>query len=91
MSRHGLDASKLDDFSPRKREPRERRAGGSTESEGWASRETAPAQVSQKPQEGQFNIRAPVATIERFKTLCKSDRRTYADMLEILMNEFERR
>jgi hypothetical protein len=40
-----------------------------------------------QPVEGQLNIRAPVEVIERFRHLCKEDRRTYADMLRILMDE----
>ena len=41
--------------------------------------------------DGQISIKGPLATIRRFKALCKSDRRTYADMLTILMDNFERR
>lgn len=47
----------------------------------WPSREVS--------KEGQFTIRAPQDTIERFRKMCKDDRRTYADMLEILMDCFE--
>jgi hypothetical protein len=43
----------------------------------------------QEVRDGQISIKAPLDTIERFKLLCKSDRRTYADMLDILMNNFE--
>jgi hypothetical protein len=41
--------------------------------------------------DGQISIKGPLATIRRFKALCKSDRRTYADMLTILMDNFEHR
>lgn len=41
--------------------------------------------------DGQISIKGPLATIRRFKKLCKDDRRTYADMLEILMDHFEGR
>ncbi|MGR3592017.1 MAG: hypothetical protein ACU0B9_12310 [Limimaricola soesokkakensis] len=43
----------------------------------------------QEVRDGQISIKAPLDTIERFKLLCKSDRRTYADMLDILMGHFE--
>jgi hypothetical protein len=49
----------------------------------WPSREA--------PAEGQISIKGPLTTLRRFKSLCKSDRRTYADMLEILMNQYEAR
>lgn len=51
--------------------------------ERWPSREPA--------QDGQVSIKAPLEVIERFRKLCKDDRRTYADMLSILMNEYDRR
>ena len=35
--------------------------------------------------ETQINIRGPVAVIERFKSLCQSERRTYSEMLELMM------
>jgi hypothetical protein len=47
----------------------------------WPSREPV--------SEGQISIKGSLATIGRFKALCKSDRRTYADMLEILLDNFE--
>lgn len=55
-------------------------------SSSWRNRREAT-----EPVFDQVNIRAPVDVIERFKLLCKSDRRKYADMLEILMNHFEGR
>ena len=42
-----------------------------------------------RPAEDQVSIKGPAHIIERFKSLSKSDRRTYADMLEILMNRFD--
>ena len=42
------------------------------------------------PQEGQLSIKSPDRQIlERFKKMCKADRRAYYDMLEILMDHFE--
>ncbi|MEP3331401.1 hypothetical protein [Sedimentitalea sp.] len=49
----------------------------------WPSREPI--------RDGQISIKAPLDVIERFRNLCKDDRRTYADMLSILMTEYERK
>lgn len=46
----------------------------------WPSREPV--------QDGQISIKAPLDVIERFRILCRDDRRTYADMLGILMDAF---
>ena len=50
--------------------------------ERWPSREAL--------RDGQISIKAPLETLARFKKLCRDDRRTYADMLRILMDAFER-
>ena len=39
----------------------------------------------------QISIKGPGHIIERFKQLCRDDRRHYYDMLEILMDNFERK
>lgn len=39
--------------------------------------------------EGQLNIQGPKHILDRFKSVCKADRRPYYDMLEILMDSFE--
>ena len=49
----------------------------------WPSREPV--------RDGQISIKAPLDVIARFRTLCRDDRRTYADMLSILMDGYERR
>ena len=49
----------------------------------WPSREPVA--------DGQISIKGSLSTIRRFKALCKEDRRTYADMLDILMDHFERK
>lgn len=41
--------------------------------------------------EGQISIKAPTDVIARFRAICKDDRRTYADMLHILMDCYEGR
>lgn len=55
------------------------RAGGSVNR--WPSREPI--------RDGQMSIKAPLDIIDRFKRICKDDRRTYADMLRILMDLYE--
>ena len=57
------------------------RAGSLTER--WPSREPV--------RDGQISIKAPLDVIERFKRICKEDRRTYADMLGILMDQYEKK
>jgi hypothetical protein len=49
----------------------------------WPSREPVA--------DGQISIKGPLKTIRRFQALCKDDRRTYADMLNILMDAFEKK
>ena len=49
--------------------------------ERWPSREPI--------KDGQISIKAPLDVIERFKRICKEDRRTYADMLGILMDKYD--
>lgn len=39
--------------------------------------------------EGQLNMKGSKAILDRFKTMCKDDRRSYVAMLEILMDKFE--
>lgn len=56
--------------------------------------ERAPVHVERWPsrepvRDGQISIKAPLDVIERFKLICKDDRRTYADMLGILMDLYE--
>lgn len=51
--------------------------------ERWPSREPV--------RDGQISIKAPLDVIERFRRMCHDDRRTYADMLGILMERFDQR
>ena len=39
--------------------------------------------------DAQLNLKGPRHILERFKALCKDDRRPYYDMLEILMDNLE--
>jgi hypothetical protein len=81
-----LDLERLKRFEPSPVPAGPDRAEAAPESakvERWPSREALV--------EGQINIKGPLSTIRRFKALCKADRRTYADMLDILMTELEKR
>lgn len=60
-------------------EPVVDRAGGTATR--WPSREPV--------MDGQISIKAPLDVLDRFKRICKDDRRTYADMLGILMDRYE--
>ena len=52
--------------------------------------ERAPAAETSPPvRDGQISIKAPTDVIEQFRRLCKEDRRTYADMLSILMEQYD--
>ena len=51
-------------------------------------------QVSQFPSreaspDSQLNLKGPRHVLDRFRAMCKADRRAYYDMLEILMDHFE--
>lgn len=78
-----LDLARLKQFET----PQEGRAlpdvVPSANSERWPSREPV--------RDGQVSIKAPLEVIERFRRLCKEDRRTYADMLSILMDDYEQK
>lgn len=80
-----LDLDRLKKFEPRPTQAEAlappTRPVEPPEHERWPSREPA--------QDGQISIKGPLSTIRRFKKLCKDDRRTYADMLDILMDRFE--
>lgn len=83
-----LDLERLQKFEPSRTAPETRLAdvdavAASDITDRWPSREPI--------SDGQISIKGPLSTIRRFKTICKEDRRTYADMLEILMNAFEKR
>lgn len=72
----------LDDFEPRKptEAPKPTRKDIDKVSS-FPSREAAI--------EGQMNMKGSKAVLDRFKAMCKDDRRSYAAMLEILMDSFE--
>lgn len=39
--------------------------------------------------DAQLNLKGPKPVLDRFRAMCKADRRAYYDMLEILMDHFE--
>lgn len=83
MSRKDLNLEGLDDFRPRgQAAPQELPHTVQTPNMGWSRREAS--------DESQFTIRAQIATIERFKKLCRpagGGRFTYGEMLERLMDK----
>lgn len=79
-----LDLNRLKSFESKPREaasPVEAPRVSFEEPKRWPSREPVT--------EGQISIKAPTDVIARFRTICKDDRRTYADMLHILMDCYE--
>ena len=83
-----LDLGRLQKFEPSAPAPDNREAEADTgpvsdRTDRWPSREPVV--------DGQISIKGPLSTIRRFKMMCKDDRRTYADMLSILMDEFEKK
>lgn len=82
-----LDLGRLKQFEPVTQPAKQapisaRTADAELQADRWPSREPLA--------EGQISIKGPLSTIRRFKALCKEDRRTYADMLNILMDQFEK-
>lgn len=39
--------------------------------------------------DGQLNLKGPREILDRFRQLCKDDRRAYYDMLQILMDRYD--
>lgn len=81
-----LDLGRLQKFEPSGPAPEHRETSAQTapvseRTDRWPSREPL--------MDGQISIKGPLTTIKRFQALCKEDRRTYADMLKILMDKFE--
>lgn len=79
-----LDLDRLKHFGPAsqaREEPQTQAEGAEGLAPRWPSREPV--------RDGQISIKAPLDVISRFKKICKEDRRTYADMLQILMDGYE--
>lgn len=78
-----LDLDRLKQFETTPPVPEYSAAPSAPSADRWPSREPI--------RDGQISIKAPLDVIERFRKLCKDDRRTYADMLSILMAEHQRK
>lgn len=79
-----LDLDRLKQFEARpatKAESEPVFDGAGSMTERWPSREPL--------RDGQISIKAPLDILDRFKQICRDDRRTYADMLRILMDRYE--
>ncbi len=79
------EADDLEDFAPRavaQTAPAETKKAVDAAAS-FPSREASP--------DAQLNLKGPRHILERFKAMCKEDRRAYYDMLEILMDRYEAR
>lgn len=85
LSMPSLDTNDdLDDFAPRKAAPAP-----------MADTRKAVDQASSFPSreasaDAQLNLKGPRHILDRFRAMCKTDRRAYYDMLQILMDAYER-
>ena len=83
--RRPLEFGDLDEFTPRQKPAMpaavERKAVD--QAAAFPSRERA--------DDSQMNIKAPVATLTRFRKLAKSERYTLGEFLEILMDAYEKK
>ncbi len=82
----------LDDFAPRNTAGQ---GGHAPITSSADTRRTVDA-VSQFPSreaagDAQLNLKGPRHVLDRFRAMCKADRRAYYDMLDILMDHFEGR
>lgn len=80
----------LDDFAPRSRAGQGARAPVPA-----ADARRSVDEVSQFPSreassDAQLNLKGPKHILDRFRAMCKADRRAYYDMLEILMDGYQR-
>ena len=86
QTRQGLDLGSigLDDFEPRKpstaKKPTQKAVADVTS---FPSREA--------PDDDQLNIKGPKAVLDRFRALRKSERYKYADLLEFMMDAYEKK
>jgi len=85
QTRQGLDIGDLglEDFKPRKpsapKKPTQKAVADITK---FPSREG--------PDDDQLNIKGPKAVLDRFRALRKSERYKYADLLEFMMEAYEK-
>lgn len=81
--RKALNFDDLDDFEPRSPVARQTIRKSIDRTTGFPSREPN--------EDGQINIKAPVALLERFKAMAKAERYKHGEFLEILMDFYEKR
>lgn len=80
-----LDLDRLKHFEPARQAGEE-----AAQAQAEGAEDLAPRWPSREPvRDGQISIKAPLDVIARFKKICKEDRRTYADMLQILMDGYD--
>lgn len=90
---NALDASKLDlaDFAPKSKKPDAGVVDESVKGQGAAKPASAPdrkAWPSREVRDGQLGLRGPVEVLDEFKDLCKLERRSYVDMLRVMMENY---
>ncbi len=83
--RRSLDFGELDGFTPRPKPtaPAAAERKAVDQAAAFPSRERA--------DDAQMNIKAPAATLARFRQLAKSERYRHGEFLEILMDAYESR
>lgn len=88
-----LDLGRLRQFEPSPSQPEPSRVAADGKERLSSSDVPAPGRwPSREPvRDGQISIKAPLEVIERFRRLCHDDRRTYADMLAILMTSYDQK
>jgi hypothetical protein len=83
--RRSLDFAELDEFTPRQK------PAAPAAVERKAIDQAAAFPSRERADDSQMNIKAPVATLTRFRKLAKSERYTLGEFLEILMDAYEGR
>ena len=83
--RRSLDFGELDEFTPRPKPaaPAEAERRAVDQATAFPSRE--------RSYDAQMNIKAPAATLARFRQLARGERYRHGEFLEILMDAYERR
>ena len=83
--RRSLDFGELEEFTPRPK------PAAPAAVERKAVDQLAAFPSREHPDDAQMNIKAPAATLARFRQLAKSERYRHGEFLEILMNAYEGR
>ncbi len=83
--RRSLDFGDLDEFTPRPK------LTAPAAAERQAVDQAAAFPSRERADDAQMNIKAPAATLARFRRLAKSERYRHGEFLEILMDAYESR